>query len=136
MDAHGHWRVTVETGTDQIVCIETECLSGREISDADEATIREAAHHLLAFIGESTSTDAQALAHPLVADLVALLDRTVAMIARGKVIERQAERVARKGGSATPVMWAAEAYDVLLDDLDRDTRAALARIRAAQEGGG
>lgn len=49
--AHRHWRVTVETGLEKIVCIETECLSGRELSDADEATIREAAHHLLAFVG-------------------------------------------------------------------------------------
>ena len=51
-EAHKHWRVTVETGLEQIVCIETECLSGREISDADEATIRECAYHLLAFIGD------------------------------------------------------------------------------------
>ena len=72
-----------------------------------------------------------ALAHPAVRELVELLERTVAMIARGKSIEKQAARLSRKGGSATPVLWAAEAYDVLLDDLDRDARATLARLRAA-----
>jgi hypothetical protein len=57
--------------------------------------------------------------------LRALAERTVAMIARGRVIDQQAERMATKGGSATPVLWAAEAYDELLADLDRDLRAAL-----------
>lgn len=50
--AHEHWGVTVDTFGEQIVRIETEYLSGREISDVDESTIRRAAEHLLAFIGD------------------------------------------------------------------------------------
>lgn len=53
---HSHWRVSVETSGNLIVSIETECYGGREISDADEATIREAAYNLLAFIGDTSQT--------------------------------------------------------------------------------
>ena len=49
---HPHWGVTVDTSGEQILRIETECYSGREISAADEDAIRTAAHHLLAFIGD------------------------------------------------------------------------------------
>jgi hypothetical protein len=50
--SHKHWGVSVDTSGDLIVRIETECLAGREISEADEDAIRTAAHHLLAFIGD------------------------------------------------------------------------------------
>lgn len=51
-ERHPHWAVTVETSGEHIVRLETECYGGRELSAADEATIRTAAHHLLAFIGD------------------------------------------------------------------------------------
>jgi hypothetical protein len=47
-----HWAVTVERNGEQVVTIETNCLSGRDISEGDEIIIREAAHHLLSFIGD------------------------------------------------------------------------------------
>lgn len=47
-----HWAVTVERNGERVVTIETNCLSGREISAEDEQAIRTAAHHLLSFIGD------------------------------------------------------------------------------------
>lgn len=47
-----HWSVTVSRDGEEIVTIESNCLSGREISAADEDAIRTAARHLLSFIGE------------------------------------------------------------------------------------
>jgi hypothetical protein len=47
-----HFAVSVERNGEEIVRIESNCLSGREISAEDEETIRTAAHHLLAFIGD------------------------------------------------------------------------------------
>lgn len=47
-----HWAVTVERNGQSVVTIESNCLSGREISTEDEKCIRNAAHHLLAFIGD------------------------------------------------------------------------------------
>lgn len=44
--------VTVERNGEKVVTIETNCLSGREISQEDEAAIRDAARSLLAFIGD------------------------------------------------------------------------------------
>ncbi len=46
------WRVTVSRNGEHVVSIERESLSGREISPADEAAIRESALNLLAFIGD------------------------------------------------------------------------------------
>lgn len=47
-----HWAVTVSRNGEDVVTIESNCLSGREISAEDEETIRKAAHHLLSFIGD------------------------------------------------------------------------------------
>jgi len=47
-----HWSVTVERNGKNIVTIESNCLSGREISEEDERVIRRCACHLLAFIGD------------------------------------------------------------------------------------
>lgn len=47
-----HWSVTVKRNGEQIVTIESNSLSGREIGPEDEKTIRTAARHLLAFIGD------------------------------------------------------------------------------------
>jgi hypothetical protein len=47
-----HWAVTVSRGGEEIVTIESNCLSGSELSPEDEDTIRTAASHLLAFIGD------------------------------------------------------------------------------------
>lgn len=46
-----HWTVTVSRNGEEIVTIETNWLSGREISDEDERVIRLAADNLLGFIG-------------------------------------------------------------------------------------
>lgn len=49
-----HWAVEVWRNGESVVRIETNCLSGREISEADERAIERAAHNLLGFIGRST----------------------------------------------------------------------------------
>jgi len=46
-----HWSVTVERNGETVVCIESNSLSGRRISDADEHAIAVSAQALLAFIG-------------------------------------------------------------------------------------
>lgn len=46
-----HWAVIVERNGQQIVCIESNCLSGRELSEEDKLTIRRAGEHLLSFAG-------------------------------------------------------------------------------------
>jgi hypothetical protein len=51
-EARPHWAVTVSRNGEQIVTIESNCLSGRDISSKDEATIEDCARHLLAFIGK------------------------------------------------------------------------------------
>ncbi|MET3601026.1 hypothetical protein [Martelella mangrovi] len=48
---HKHWRIAVETSGELIVAIETEMLAGRELSEQDEATVDEAARHLLNWVG-------------------------------------------------------------------------------------
>lgn len=47
-----HYAVTVRRNGDEIVTIETNCLSGRQISSADEKAIRWSARQLLGFIGD------------------------------------------------------------------------------------
>lgn len=68
-DRHQHWGVTVDTYGEEIVRIETDCLSGREISVADEDAIRTAAYNLLNFIGES-----HLLPQPTASDDIAVND--------------------------------------------------------------
>ena len=46
-----HWAVTVFRNGEEIVTIESNCLSGRELSQEDEETIRNAAEYLLSFVG-------------------------------------------------------------------------------------
>ncbi len=46
-----HWSVTVRRNGEEVVTIESDMLSGREISAEDEWAICTAGHHLLAFIG-------------------------------------------------------------------------------------
>ena len=53
--ADNHWAVTVYRDGEEVVTIEHACLSGRELSSEDEEAIRNAAYHLLAFIGEPQS---------------------------------------------------------------------------------
>lgn len=57
----GSWAVTVERNGEQVVTLESNCLSGRDLSPDDEHVIETAARHLLAFIGHS--------AQPLAASL-------------------------------------------------------------------
>lgn len=51
-DGHEYWQVIVEGNADRILTIGWNWVGGRELSDADTATVRKAAHHLLAFIGD------------------------------------------------------------------------------------
>ena len=51
-----YWSVTVSRNGENIVTLEPNCLAGRELSSEDEAAIRTAASHLLAFIGDGTAT--------------------------------------------------------------------------------
>lgn len=52
------WAVTVSRNGDDIVTIGRDHLSGRTIQPEDEATIRTAVAHLLAFIGDTDARDA------------------------------------------------------------------------------
>lgn len=47
-----HWSVTVRRNGEEVVTLEQNSLSGRDISPEDEWAIRAAALHLLAFIGD------------------------------------------------------------------------------------
>lgn len=49
-----HWGVDVRVNGERVLTIESNCLSGRELSDVDEQAIRTAAQHLLAFVGEES----------------------------------------------------------------------------------
>lgn len=49
-----HWGVDVRVNGEHVLTIESNCLSGRELSDVDELAIRTAAQHLLAFVGEES----------------------------------------------------------------------------------
>ena len=51
---------------------------------------------------------------------LSLIERGLALVARGRALDRRWEGM--KGGSATPIMWAEEAYDDLLDAWERDAR--------------
>lgn len=46
-----HWSVVVERNGERIVTLESNSLSGRDLSDEDERVIRMAADHLHAFVG-------------------------------------------------------------------------------------
>lgn len=48
-----HWAVSVSRNGENVVTIESACLSGRELSEEDERVIVMAAEHLLSFVGES-----------------------------------------------------------------------------------
>lgn len=50
-----HWGVDVRVNGEHVLTIESNCLSGRELSDVDEEAIRTAAQHLLAFVGDESS---------------------------------------------------------------------------------
>jgi hypothetical protein len=50
------YAVTVTQWGDQVVTIEETALSGRELSDEDCEAIREAARHLMSFVGDGTPT--------------------------------------------------------------------------------
>ena len=50
---HDHWRVEVSTSGDSIVAIEPGMLSGKELTQKDENTIRNCAEHLLSFVGNT-----------------------------------------------------------------------------------
>lgn len=54
-----HFAVTVHRDGEHVVTIETNCLSGRNITAEDEQVIRGAALHLLAFIGDPAPQDAR-----------------------------------------------------------------------------
>lgn len=49
-----HWGVEVRVNGEHVLTMESNCLSGRELSDIDEHAIRTSAQHLLAFVGEES----------------------------------------------------------------------------------
>lgn len=56
---HEHWQVEVSANAGPLVSIGWNWLSGESnLTDADEATIRLAAQHLLAFLGDAAKADA------------------------------------------------------------------------------
>lgn len=94
-----HWSVTVERNGETVVTIESNCLSGRDLSAEDERTILLVSEHLRAFVGVATPEPQTAIrekvmklssvqfgcqtpnyfeAKPLIvrADVLALLDET------------------------------------------------------------
>lgn len=54
-----HWSVSVERDGENILTIESNCLSGRELSDEDEECIRNCARHLLSFVGEVAARESR-----------------------------------------------------------------------------
>jgi hypothetical protein len=50
-----HWSVTVKRNGECVLTIESNCLSGRELSADDVDCIEHAARNLLAFIGRDSS---------------------------------------------------------------------------------
>lgn len=46
-----HWGVDVRINGKTVLTIESNCVSGRQLSFDDEETIRNCAEHLLAFVG-------------------------------------------------------------------------------------
>ena len=47
-----HWGVDVRVNGAQVLTIESNCVYGKQLTDDEEEVIREAARHLLAFVGE------------------------------------------------------------------------------------
>jgi hypothetical protein len=92
---HQHWGVTVDTHGEEIVRIETNMLTGREISEADEHAIRCAAYNLLGFIGEYPAM-ARNLGRPRIEDAANSFEATKPWLAlgwsRSTWYRRQAEK--------------------------------------------
>lgn len=47
-----HWAVEVRVNHKQVLTIESNCVYGKSLSNQEEEVIREAAEHLLAFVGK------------------------------------------------------------------------------------
>ncbi len=62
-----HWAVSVDRNGENVVTIESRCLSGRDLSPDDEQTIRDCARQLLAFVGDAPVPREQARYDRLVA---------------------------------------------------------------------
>lgn len=50
-----HWGVDVRVNGSHVLTIESNCVYGKQLTNAEEEVIREAARHLLAFVGEQKS---------------------------------------------------------------------------------
>jgi hypothetical protein len=61
-----YFSVTVSRNGERLVTIETTVLSGRELSDEDEDCIRNAARHLLGFVGNKINDDDESFPPPLI----------------------------------------------------------------------
>jgi hypothetical protein len=71
MNSNESWAVTVERNGENIVTVSSNCLSGRDLQDGDERTIRTAAEHLLSFIGQyAVAAETPRPAEQQAADLV------------------------------------------------------------------
>ncbi|AMV30882.1 hypothetical protein VN12_02120 [Pirellula sp. SH-Sr6A] len=54
-----HWGCDVRINGKHVLTIESNCVYGRFLTDADEETIREIAENLLAFVGKKKTSAAQ-----------------------------------------------------------------------------
>jgi hypothetical protein len=94
-----HKSVTVALDGDQIVTIETNCLSGREIGDDGTAVILWAIDHLTGFIGAAQNISPSALAAARLAGKLEGLREAIKI----------AENCTRDGETTTQAMWIASA---------------------------
>lgn len=107
------WCVTVKDATDEIVTIESECLSGREIGPDEDGTILKAASHLLGFIGRGYDADAAAS----LASKDAEIERLKAVIERDRT--KTAEILGATNGVVRKWSWLGEGRGCYEWDDDR-----------------
>lgn len=54
-----HWSVAVNRNGENILTIESNCLSGKDLTLEDQETIRQCARHLLSFVGAAEALAGQ-----------------------------------------------------------------------------
>lgn len=128
--SNDHWSVTVSRHGEEIVTMETNCLSGREISPDDERTIRTAAEMLLAFIGDASPEGLRTLLDEREAE-VARLRETIARLTKWQ----ETDCVEFPGEPALAIAHAARWPDSrvdlarLFEEFAQSSREEVARLR-------
>lgn len=115
------WAVTIERNGEQVVTISSHMLSGRDLSEEDEAVIRLAAEHLRAFIGAPPAGDAlledandftEAQINELRAEFEDWLSaRQVPESVRRMLLPWKREDAPREGNGAAPHFWTVDPAD-------------------------